>query len=418
MFLDHFAPLSRLRLYTSLALYFRVAKEVVTGKYTQGDDLEALSAEIRRRTGRRYAIPMPLARVGIYATLKALIKPGQTVILSPYTIADVINMVVCAGGVPVFADIERNTCNIDPKAIEALIDDRTGAVLVTHFYGMMSDVKTIAEICKAKGVPMVEDAAQAFGASTDGKPSGTFGTAGVYSFGMYKNVNAFFGGMVVTDDEALSQRIAKEIADWPYQPLGGYVKKVVSAAVIDIVTHPLVFRTFTFWLFRWAKLNGIDAINNKLKIDLDPKLTRDLPQHYKIRMTPLQARLILSQLDGVPAKAAQRLRAAEQWYEGLHDLPGLVLPPMRRDGSHVYWYFTIQSDRREDLVAYAMRHRRDITASYHRNCAALPCFAEFARPCPNAEATASSLIYLPTYPGYGESEIAKTIRVIRDFFGA
>lgn len=415
--LNQIAPLPRLRLYTALSHYWNVFTDLLTGKAYQGDDLERLSGKLQTMLGMQQVVPMPLARVGIYATIKALIRPGQKVIVSPYTIADVINMVVCAGGVPVFADIERETCNIDAKSVEALIGPDTGAVMVTHFYGLMCDVERIAEICAKHGVPLVEDAAQAFGGRRNGRFAGTFGTAGIYSFGMYKNVNAFFGGAVATNDPALAERIRAEIAAWPYQGLGGYAKKVISAAIIDVVTHPLVFRIFTFWLFRWAFLNNVNAINNKLKIDLDPKLSRELPADYKIRMSPLQARLILEQLDGVDAKALLRRRAAKQWHEGLKDIPELIIPPLLEDGSHIYWYFPIQYEHRHKLVAYAMQHGRDITESYHRNCAALPCFSAFANPCPNAQKTADSLIYLPTYPRYSAEEIAKTIGVIRAYFG-
>lgn len=412
-----FAPPARLRLYTSFSQYFRVAKEFVSRSFDKGDDTSQLESKIQAQFGVRHAICMPLARVAIYATLKAVIKPGQKVICSPYTIADVINMVICAGGVPVFADTERGTCNIDPAQVEALIDADTGAVLVTHFYGLTCDVERLAEICRSKNVPMIEDAAQAFGGSIAGRPSGTFGLAGIYSFGMYKNVNAFFGGMVVTNDDDLAARIRAEIEAWPYQSSVGYVKKVVSALIIDAVTHPLVFSTFTFWLFRWAFLNNVEAINSKLKIDVNPQIKTTLPDDYRARMLPIQARLILSQLDGVAAITKVRIGAAVQWHEGLGDIAELILPPLRLDGSHTYWYFPIQFAKRHELVAFAQRNCRDITESYHRNCAALPCFSAYARPCPNADATANSLVYLPTYPTYGSVEIAKTIKTIRAYFG-
>jgi dTDP-4-amino-4,6-dideoxygalactose transaminase len=415
--LDRFAPLPRLMLYTSPAQYRRVLGDVAGRTCTTGNELDELERTIQSKLGVANAISMPLARVAIYATLKALIKPGQKVICSPYTIADVINMIVCAGGVPLFADIERETCNINPTSIESLIDSDTGAVLVTHFYGLVCDVERIGSICRARGVPMIEDAAQAFGASLGGRPSGTHGTAGIYSFGMYKNVNAFFGGMVVSDDDGLAARIRAEITGWPYQSLSGYLRKVASALATDFVTHPLVFRTLTFWLFRWAFLNGVDAINNRLKIDVSPTIRRELPADYQVRMMPMQARLILSQLDGVDSAMQARIGAAIQWHEGLNGLPGLLLPPLHLDGSHAYWHFPVQFDRRHDLVAFVQRHCRDITESYHRNCAALPCFEEFARACPNAEATANSLIYLPTYPRYGAVETARTIKVIRAYFG-
>jgi dTDP-4-amino-4,6-dideoxygalactose transaminase len=173
----------------------------------------------------------------------------------------------------------------------------------------------------------------------------------------------------------------------------------------------------SFWLFRYAFLNDVDAINNRMKIDVDPILKREMPADYLCRMTPLQARLILAQLDRVDRDMRRRIEAAQIYHRGLSDIPELLLPPMRTDSSHMYWYFPIQFDKRHELVAYAMRHSRDITESYHRNCADLPCFSPWYRDCPNARATASSLIYLPTYPRYTDREIEKTVQVIRRFFG-
>lgn len=410
-------PLARLRIYTSPSQYFRVAWETISGRALQGDEVAQLEGVVADTVGVATAVAMPLARVGIYFAIKGLIKPGQKVILSPYTIADVVNMVICAGGVPVFADIERKTGNIDANEVERLIDRETGAVMVTHFYGLACDIERVAAICKANKVPLVEDAAQAFGVRVNGRAVGTFGDAGIYSFGMYKNVNSFFGGMVVTNNIELRNRIAAEMAPLPLQPMGAYLKKVFSAFLTDVVTLPLLFRNSFFWLFRYAFLHNIDAINNKMRIDIDPQLVTKMPKEYLCRMSPLQARLILGQLDRVDRDTQRRIDAAKIYHEGLSDIPELILPPMRTDMSHMYWYFSIQCDDRRKLVAYAMKHGRDITESYHRNCADMSCFAKWYRDCPRARATADSLIYLPTYPRYTRAEIDKTIRVIRRYFG-
>src|SRR6185436_6528867 len=125
-------PLPRLRIYTDPGQYYRVFRETLTGGSKSGDAAERLEKEVARRLGIAHAVVMPMARTAIYFAVKGLIKPGQKVVMSPYTIADVVNMVVCAGGIPVFADIERATCNIDPAEIERLVDNQTGAVLVTH----------------------------------------------------------------------------------------------------------------------------------------------------------------------------------------------------------------------------------------------------------------------------------------------
>jgi perosamine synthetase len=411
-------PLSRLRLYTTTDQYLSVLGAWLTGRLDAGDVVKDLEREVARRVGARFAVAMPMARVGIYFAIKSLIRPGQKVILSPYTIADVVNMVICAGGVPVFADIERATCNIDPAEIERLIDGNTGAVLATHFYGLMADMRRIREICDAHRVPVVEDAAQAFGARQHGLAAGTIGTAGIYSFGMYKNVNSFFGGMVVTSDPARAEWLRGEMARLPAQQAGRFLQKVASAAITDLITWPPLFRTLIFRFFRWAFLADVNAINNRLKIDVNPAVKRQIPDEYLCRLTATQAQIILRQLDRVDGDARVRLAAAKQYRAGLQGLPGLILPPERKEFEHIYWYFPIQYADRHALVAHALRHGRDITMSYHRNCAELPCFAEWARDCPNARATANALIYLPTYPGYTQDEIQRTIAAIRSFFDA
>lgn len=411
-----YGPSPRLRLYTHACHYGMAFARALGGRFDAGDAPARLRARFDAMFGTP-TVPMPLARTAIYFAIKTLIAPGQKVILSPYTIADVVNMVVCAGGVPVFADLEPDTCNVSADEIERLINADTGAVLVTHFYGLACDVARIKTICDVHGVPLIEDAAQAFGARVDGKLVGTFGAAAIFSFGLYKNVNAFFGGLLVCNDARLAAAVEAEMATLTVQPPGAYLKKVVNGLLNDIVTFPPFFGGLFFWVFRFCFLHGVDAVNNKLKIDVAPKLKRTMPASYLHRMSATQAAMILDQLDGVEEHMRRRIALAERYHAGLRDIAELTLPPLRGDGSHIYWYFPIQAPDRHALVTYAMRRGRDITESYHRNCAALPCFGEWHRDCPNAVRTAASVIYLPTYPGYPEAEVDATVRVIRAFYG-
>lgn len=411
-------PKPRLRINTSLKQYWSAVKGVFSSSYSNQLTVDDLERSIERRSGAKHCIAMPLARTAIYITLKTLIKPGQKVVLSPYTIADVINMVVCAGGVPVFADLDPDTCNLSAEEVERLIDDETGAVLVTHFYGLMVDVEAIKEICERRNVPMVEDSAQAFGARVNNVMAGVWGHAGIYSFGMYKNVNSFLGGAIVTDDDELAKALREEISQWPVQNKVGYMKKVISAFITDMITAPIFFSNLFFYFFRYAFVNNVEAINNKMKIDVDPVLQREIPQDYVCKLSGLQAELVQSQLgDKVEGDIRARIQAAKAYHDGLSDIDEIVLPPLREDLSHAYWYFPIQVKDRHTLVKHAMIKGRDITMSYHRNCAALPCFSEWERACPQSVETADSVIYLPTYPRYGQEEVQKNIKVIREYFG-
>src|SRR5215472_4558458 len=136
------APRPRSRLYTSARAYRKGAGALLR-RGRDGAGIQRLERALADMHPGSRVIAVPMARVGIYLTLKHLIRKGQKVILSPYTISDVVNMVLCAGGVPLFADIEDNgSCNIDATDVTRLLSehDDVGAVLVTHFYGLVCNI--------------------------------------------------------------------------------------------------------------------------------------------------------------------------------------------------------------------------------------------------------------------------------------
>jgi dTDP-4-amino-4,6-dideoxygalactose transaminase len=409
-------PLPRYRIYGRPAHYWSIAREALSRDWLRGESCRELEEAIEKRQGIAHALCIAKARVGIYVTIRALIRPGQKVVLSPYTISDVINMVICAGGIPVFADLERETCNVDPADVARLVDGDTGAVMVTHLHGLACDMDRITAICREHRVPLVEDAAQAFGARFRGQPVGSFGDAGIYSFGMYKNVNAFFGGMVVTPRGDLAARLRSEVDDFPPQELGYYLTKVASGVFSDVATWPPLFKSLTYRIFRFGFLNEVAMLNNQVTVDAHPTIKRELPESYLRRLTPMQARLILDQLERVDDHIRVRVRAAKRYHEGLSDLSEVLLPPLRSDFSHMYTYFPIQVKDRAGFLRQMMREYRDMAAQHLHNCADLPCFEEFHRDCPNARETARSVVLLPTYPRYGDADIDRNIATIRRYF--
>ncbi len=411
-----FAPHPRSRIYTTFNSYFSFFAELLSGRIATGDDTEKFERALSEKLAVANVVCAPMARVGIYLALKQLIKPGQGVIMSPYTIADVVNMIVCAGGVPVFCDIEQRSCNIDADKIEGLIDGNTGAVLITHLHGIAAPADKIMAICRKHNLPLIEDTAQAFGASENGRMLGTIGTAGVYSFGMYKNINCWYGGAVVSNDKELIDKIRSELCQYDYQSPKYIFQRLLKGWLTDLLTWPLVFQPLTFWIFRYGFLNNIGWINKRVEIELDLQLKSKLPDHYLKRLTPWQARLALPQLDNAETDRKNRLAKAEIYFNGLKDIDGLVLPLADNKSANGYLAFPIQCQDRRKLLKWLMSHNRDVAAQHLKNCADLPSFSKYYRDCPVAGKTANEVILLPTYPRYPLAEARQNVEAIKKFF--
>lgn len=412
-----FSPKPRFRIYTSPSLYLSIFRDVILGRANKGEDCLRIEEDVQKRFQMPYSLCTPQARMGIYLAIKALVKPGQKVLLSPYTIADVINMVICAGAEPVFVDIDSTSCNINVGGIEKLIDSNTGAVMVTHLHGLACQMNSFTEICKKHNLFLIEDAAQSFGAKFNGKMVGSFGDVGIYSFGMYKNITAFFGGMVVTTHQEIYEKIHSEINSFPYTEVGHFLKKVATGFATGIATSPPLFQLLVYHIFRFGHLYNVKAINRFVETELDLNRKDSIPEAYLRRMTPMQARLILLGINKVEEDNAIRIRYAQTYHEGLSDLSELILPPLRTDGSHIYTYYPIQFYDRATLIRWMMKHYRDVGKQHLKNCADLPAFKKYYRECPNARKTADEVILLPTYPSYTEKEVKRNIKTIRAFFG-
>jgi dTDP-4-amino-4,6-dideoxygalactose transaminase len=409
-------PQPRFRFYNGLRNYKLALSDLAAGRVFAGRAVEDAERRLAEWLNVTQVILTPQGRYAIYLGLRETIRVGQHVIMSPYTLYDVVNMVVAAGGVPRFADIEEETCNIAPKEVERLIGPETGAVLVTHLHGRVANLDRIGQICATHHIPLLEDACQAFGAEYDGRKAGTVGAMGFFSCGRAKNLNAFLGGMIVTNDSVKAMRIRKTLAMLPYEGGMRLAKRILHCAAGHAATSPLLFSTLTYWVFRHGVINGSEAVTRQFDTEVNPVLRAAIPEPYERRITPMQARLILDQIDRVDMQTKGRMKLAKIYHEGLRDIPGILLPPWHDDFSHIYLSFPIQIEDRGELQRYMMKHGRDVAVQHIGNAADYPCFAQYSRKCSHARRTASSVLLLPTYPGYRASEARKNVEIIRCFF--
>jgi perosamine synthetase len=411
-------PHPRNLLYTNLNSYLGFVGHVLQGRFQNNEqDVRKFEKALRERFGTEHAVCVYQCRVGIYLAVKALIKRGQEVILSPYTLSDVVNMVVFAGGRPVFADVDRQTCNISADEVERLITPNTGAVLITHLHGCAADAHRIKNVCDQFNIAMIEDCAQAFDVYEQGKPVGTIGDVGVFSFEMHKNITTWLGGAVVSDRADVIEKIQSELGSFNNSPLPGITRKVVKGLIQDCACYPVIFQLLTYPVLRHSYLNSVESINKMARRNpQESELGDELPDIYKSYYTAFQSRLGLSQLKKVSRDIKTRIDNSLLYYEGLKGIDELLLPPLRTDGSNTYFWLPVQYSRREKLIEFMFTQGRDVAAGHFTNTANAPQFAEFYRSCPNATQVEEELLFLPTYPGYPRREIAENIRVIRNYF--
>ena len=189
-----------------------------------GPDLDAFEAEIAQRCGTAHAVGVSSGTAALHLALLALgVGPGDTVVVPTLTFAATANAVVYTGAEPVFVDCEPDTGNVDVALVERAVADlrradrRVGAVIPVDLFGACADNQRL----EALDVPLLEDAAEALGASRDGRPAGSFGRAAALSFNGNKIITTSGGGMLVTDDDALAAR-CRYLATQARQPVPHY----------------------------------------------------------------------------------------------------------------------------------------------------------------------------------------------------
>jgi dTDP-4-amino-4,6-dideoxygalactose transaminase len=186
-----------------------VTEALESQHFILGPEVDAFEHEVASLTGCKYAIACASGSDALILALLALeVGPGDEVITTPFTFVASAGSIARVGAKPVFADIDPRTFDICPEAIEKAITSRTRAIMPVHLFGLTADMSKIKEIAAARKLPVIEDAAQAIGACHDGRPVGSLGVMGCFSFFPSKNLGgAGDGGMITTNDASLADRL-------------------------------------------------------------------------------------------------------------------------------------------------------------------------------------------------------------------
>jgi dTDP-4-amino-4,6-dideoxygalactose transaminase len=354
-----------------------------SGWITTGPKVERFAADFAEYVGGRFAVPVSSGTAGLHVALLALgIGPGDEVITTPMTFVATLNTIVHCGAVPVLADIDAATLNIQVEEIERKISPSTRAILPVHYVGQPVDLDPILELAASRGIEVLEDAAHAVGAEYKGRRIGSFPTTSVFSFHPNKNMTTGEGGMVVTEDEEVFEKASL------------------------------------------LKFHGMDRESWKRFAKAgSPRYDVAVPG-FKYNMMDIQAALGLHQLKRLEGFLVERERLAQRYDRALAGLSGLILPqrvpyPVR----HAWHLYTplVDSDRltigRDQFMAelktrnigtglhYTAAHE----FSYYRER-----FGWSAEDFPAAHFVSERIVSLPLFPGLTDADQDDAIAAIRE----
>jgi dTDP-4-amino-4,6-dideoxygalactose transaminase len=267
-----------------------------------GPQVDAFEEEFAEVVGAPHALALSSGTAALHLALKLVgVGPGDDVLVSSFTFCASANPIVYLGGFPCFMDSERESWNMDPAELERELAFREDigslpkAVVLVHLYGQTADLDRICDLCARYGVPLIEDAAEALGATYRGRPPGTRGIAGVFSFNGNKIITTSGGGMLVSPDEGLI-RAARKLATQARDPAPHYQHSEIG---------------------------------------------------YNYRMSNLLAAVGRGQLRVLEERVEARRRNFEFYARALGDLPGIQFMPEAPWGRHSRWLTCLTIDRRE-----------------------------------------------------------------------
>jgi dTDP-4-amino-4,6-dideoxygalactose transaminase len=340
-------------------------------QFIMGPEVGELEAAIARLSQVKHAIACASGTDALLLPLKALeLKPGDEVIVPAFTFFATAGMVHYTGGRPVFVDIDPRTFNLAPEAVEAAITARTRAIIPVHLFGQLAEMERIMALAERRGIPVLEDAAQAIGARRriDGawRTAGQIGWAGTLSFFPTKNLGAWGdGGMMLTSDDALALRLRR------LRTHGGLVK----------YRH--------------------DEVGTNSRLD------------------SLQAAVLLAKLPFLERWSATRRQKAEWYSERFRGHPAIVPPTVDPANEHIFHQYTIRVPRRDALREHLKSRGIGCAVYYPLALHLQPCFVELGYrrgSLPESEAAMDEVLSLPMYPELTEAQQELVVQAVTDFY--
>ncbi|TBL52469.1 UDP-4-amino-4-deoxy-L-arabinose aminotransferase [Hafnia paralvei] len=354
-----------------------VAEVLRSGWITTGPKCQQLESAFSQYVGAKHAIAVSSATGGMHVTLMALgIGAGDEVITPSQTWVSTLNVITLLGAEPVMIDVDRDTLMVQPAEIEAAITPKTKAIIPVHYAGAPADLTALREIAARHNIPLIEDAAHAVGTRFGDHMVGAQGTA-IFSFHAIKNMTCAEGGMVVTDDDELADKV------------------------------------------RCFKFHGlaVDAFDRQA-LGRKPQAEVVAPG-YKYNLADINAAIALVQLEKLPAMNARRQQLVARYLQALQGSPLLPLKVPAYPHQHAWHLFMVRVDEslcgidrntmmeklKEHGIGTGLHFRAAHTQKYYREK-----YPDLS--LPNTEWNSASLMTLPLFPDMQDSDVDRVVKAL------
>jgi perosamine synthetase len=339
-----------------------------SGMLVQGEAVKRFEDAFSNYIGVKNSVAVSNGTMALDLTLKALgLLPEDEVVSPAFTFIATANSILYQGLRPVFADVDKRTFNIDPESLAERITRRTRAVIGVHLYGQPFDMKAVGQICDDNNITLIEDCAQAHGALYDGKKVGGFGI-GCFSFYPTKNMTTGEGGMITTNDDALSAKL------------------------------------------RLLRNHGDTGKYNHVLLG------------YNYRMTNIQGAMGLVQLRNLDKFNQKRIKNAEYLSENLN-IKGITPPYKAENIRHVYNQYVVKVEDdfpvgREELIKYLQSNGIGSAVHYPKPIYRQPIYRELGLDrdiCPAAEDVSRKVMSLPVHPSLTHADLVHITNTVNGF---
>ena len=341
----------------------RIQKVMEHGQFILGPEVREVEEKLAQYTGSKHCVTVSSGTDSLLIALMALgVGAGDEVITVPYTWISTAEVVALLGAKPVFVDIRPDTWNMDETLLEAAITDKTKAIMPVSIYGQCPDMDAINAIAEKYNLPVIEDAAQSFGATYKGKKSCNLSTIGSTSFFPSKPLGCYGdGGALFTNDDELAEK------------------------------------------FRWIRVHGQERKHHHPILGING------------RMDTLQAAILLEILEVFPDEVANRQEIGERYNSDLTNLNELETPVIGECNTSVFAQYTILSNKRESIQNKLKENDIPSVSYYSVPLHLQPVFKNLGHKegdFPVAEKVANQCLSLPMSPYLSEDDQSKVIDVI------